>query len=229
MNNVRTTMMKKWMHSAKAFLAFVAMCWTAVLLIESARGSSFYPRIRDTMRFLGEAGTYLLHDSRVLTFRDPTTGKQFQNRLTATGLFVVNRHPPMGTQIHRPDGDYVLVSVERSGMPVLPNILLSAAPLVYAGVAARRRDSVRGVFAIGKHWYTRIVSWLFVAWGVFATINLVLRVCDHIAQSWTNRRVYTLMAVVCIASWGLTYICRFVKCEQSASPLPRDPRTGHSP
>ena len=158
----RIKMMKKYILAIEAVMALVALCWTAALLVESARGQSLYPYIRKTLSTLGNCAPYLIHDSRTLTFRNVATGEEHLTGLHATGLFVINKHPPVGTHFQPTDGEYVLARVERNDMPLLLNVLLSVSFVVFAAMAARRKLSIWGMFAVGRHWYSKIILWLFI-------------------------------------------------------------------
>jgi len=195
-------------------MAFIAMCWTAVLLVESAHETPLYPSIRTTLRILGNGATYLIHDSRTLTYKNTDIDETYQTRLHATGLFVVNRYPPIGSHIYNSSGDYVLIDIQRNDMPILLNLLLSGGFLLFAGMAAHRHKTLLAIFSVGKRWYSKCAIWLSIAWGFFATIKLLLRGVSYVSDVWSRTTFYTVIAVVCIASWGLTYTCRFIKkCE----------------
>jgi len=201
---------RRYFILAETIMALVAICWTSVILLETSRGTSLYPQIRQLLKAVGGYSHYMIHDTRILTYENISTGQKIITKMSATGLIVINRHPSLGSRIYRDDGEYQLMSIERRGPPLNINVLLVSLFVFVIGLGAWQRKTIWGVFSLARQWFTRVLLYMFMLWGFTGTLNLLLRGAEHIAMTVNQVTFYSIMAGVCILSWILTYAFRFM-------------------
>ncbi len=202
---------RNYIHIAEAALALVAICWTSIILIETSRGTSLYPQIRQILTVVGGYSHNIFHDTRILTYENLLSGQKVKNELSATGLFVINRTPPLGSRIHLDDGEYQLVSIERRDASLYISVFLVLLFVFVIGLGTWRRQTMWGVFGLARRWFTRVLLYIFLLWGFTGTLNLLLRGTEYIATTVNQVTFYSIMAGVCILSWISTYALRFIK------------------
>ena len=224
----------------EALFALFCLVITSVLLIESAKETSYYPFVSSILNKIGNLRYFTVYDKRILTFQNAQTKEILKTTLVASGLIVINKHPQVGYEyindkneriklisvdiIDRANSVYVLCAIIFVMSFAIPSYFNNDSYLLYKFISklfviAFTMWNVSSIWEFAlcflKSPFLLLLGSVFfyfsLVWGLGSLFKLAFLATDYISKSLSKKHYYMTLSLILIMSWVMTFLCRFLK------------------
>lgn len=225
----------------EALFALFCLVITSVLLIESAKETSYYLFVSSIIERVGNLRYFTVYDKRILTYQNTRTQESHKTTLVASGLIVINKHPQVGHEYENEDGDriklvgveivdrsnsvYIFCAVIFSLSFAIPSYFFNDSYLLYKFIlkpfvhSFSMWKNINSIWEIAlcllKFPFLLLLGLLLIyfplVWGFGSLFKLSFLAADYFSNILTKKYYYMTLSLIVILSWTMTYLCRFIK------------------